>query len=76
MGPILQYISRHDVFDSDTLILLGEAYDKAVGSLNGVGQFPVVRETVAIRILELASRGERDPERLCQGALDALGSRL
>jgi hypothetical protein len=68
MGPILQYISRHDVFDSDTLILLGEAYDKAVGSLNGVGQFPVVRETVAIRILELASGRTRSRAFVPRGA--------
>jgi hypothetical protein len=31
---------------------------------------------MAVRIFELASQGERDPERLCHAALAALGSRL
>ena len=29
-----------------------------------------------VRIFELASKGERDPECLCQAALSSLGSRL
>jgi hypothetical protein len=29
MGYVLQYIRRYDVFDSETLTILGEAYDKA-----------------------------------------------
>jgi len=28
MGPIIQHIRPHDVFDSATLTLLAEAYDK------------------------------------------------
>jgi hypothetical protein len=31
-----------------------------------------VRETIARKIIELAKAGERDPERLCQGALNDL----
>lgn len=65
-----------DVFDYETLSLLGEAYDKALGSVHHTAQAPIVRETMALRILEVAYQGERDPERLCHAALGALGSRL
>jgi hypothetical protein len=77
MGPILQFIRSFDGFDSATLTILGQAYDKALASLlHDAGQTIIVRETIAVRMFDLASKGERDPERLCQAALGALGSRL
>jgi hypothetical protein len=77
MGQIFKFICRPlDVFDPAMLTILGKAYDKALASLRYRGQPPIVRETMAVRIFELASQGERDPERLCHAALAALGSRL
>jgi hypothetical protein len=76
MGQVIQFIRRFDVFDPATLSMLGKAYDKAFASLHYKEQPPIVRETMAIRIFELASQGERDLERLCHAALGALGSRL
>jgi hypothetical protein len=77
MSPVFQFFRRPlDVFDPAMLTILGEAYDKALASLRYRGQPPIVRETIAVRIFELASEGERDPERLCDAALTALGSRL
>jgi hypothetical protein len=76
MGPILQFIRPFDGFDSATLIILGEAYDKALAELHDAGQPVIVRETMAVRIFELASLGERDPAILCHAALGSLGSRL
>jgi hypothetical protein len=76
MGPILQFMRPHDVFDTATLILLGEAYDMAVASLHNAGQSAIVREAIADRIFDLAASGERDVERLREEALVALGSRL
>jgi hypothetical protein len=76
MGQVFQFIRSFDVFDPTTLTILGKAYDNALASLHYGGQPPIVRETMAIRIFELASQGERDPERLCHAALGALGSRL
>ena len=77
MGQVFQFIRRPlDAFDPAMLTILGEAYDKAIASLRYRGQPPIVRETMAVRIFELASQGERDPERLCHAALAALGSRL
>jgi hypothetical protein len=76
MAEILQFIRPFDVFDSETLIILGEAYDKAIASLHDCGQPSIVRETIAVRIFELASKGERDPECLCQAALSPRGQRV
>jgi hypothetical protein len=52
------------VFDPDALVVLTAAYKKAVR-----GQAASLHETVAKRIIELASEGERDPDQLCHGAL-------
>jgi hypothetical protein len=76
MGQVLQFVRAFDAFDSATLTILGDAYDKALASLHDAGQPLIVRETMAVRIFELASLGERDPERLCDAALGSLGSRL
>jgi hypothetical protein len=69
MGPILQFIRPFDVFDPATLTVLSEAYDEALVSLHDYGQPIVVRETIALRLFDLASKGERDPQRLCEAAL-------
>jgi hypothetical protein len=62
MGQVFQFIRRPlDVFDPAMLTILGKAYDKALGSLRYRGQPLIVRETMAVRIFELASQGERDP---------------
>jgi len=52
------------VFDPDTLSLLTGAYERAIR-----GQAGALHETIAKRIMELAREGERDPDRLCHGAL-------
>jgi hypothetical protein len=52
------------VFDPDAIAVLTAAYDKAVREQAGSPH-----ETIAKRIIELASEGERDPDRLCHGAL-------
>ena len=75
MGPILQFIRPHDVFDAETLTVLSDAFDKAIASLQDHGQRPIVRETMAIRILDLAAKGD-DPDRLHRAALGSLGTRL
>jgi len=59
MSQVLQFIRAYGVFDSATLTVLGEAYDKALAELHYAGQPLIVRETMAVRIFELASQGER-----------------
>ena len=71
MAPIVQLIRPHDVYDPETLVVLDGVYDNALASLGGH-----VRETIALRIFDLASTGECDPERLRKAALRPLCSRL
>ena len=77
MGPILIFLRPHDLFDTATLILLGEAYDKAIASVRDDHGYPaVVREVIATHILDLGATGERNVNFLAQEALIALGAKL
>jgi hypothetical protein len=75
VSEILQFIRPFDVFDGETLAVLGDAYDKAKIALHDAGQSSIARESIAIRLFELASKGERDPECLLRGALNSVGLR-
>ena len=52
---------------------MGEAFDKACNSLRSFGTACTVREIIAKRIIAVARNGERDPARLHEQALLALG---
>jgi hypothetical protein len=73
MAEILQFIRPDSSFDPETLTILAAAYDKAVAGLDDGGQPKIMHEVIAKRIIALAMKGERDPERLCKSALAALG---
>jgi hypothetical protein len=67
---------REDAFDPKTVAILGAAFDAAwdavqkSGSLLGSeAQAPVTRERLAIRIVEMGKKGERDHRRLVEDAL-------
>ncbi len=62
-------------FDPETLRALGAAYDLAVAGLNDGGQPDTVCEIIASRIVAAATRGERDPQKLCQVALRGIVER-
>ena len=52
--------------------LLGVAFEMALVTLQHAdGPVAPTRDAVAQKIIELAKAGERDPERLCDGALKA-----
>jgi hypothetical protein len=59
-------------YDPETVQILCTAYDRAKKELHDKGQPEIVKEIIARRILALAEQGERDPERLCAGALSSL----
>jgi hypothetical protein len=59
-------------YDPETVQALCAAYDRTKKELHDSGQPEIVREILARRILDLAAKGERDPERLCAGALGSL----
>jgi len=47
-------------------------YDRACQSMHDTGQPYIVSEIIALNIIALAKAGERNPDRLCEGALKAL----
>lgn len=59
-------------YDPETVQILCTAYDTAKKELHDRGQPDIVQEIIAQRILDLAEKGERDPDRLCDAALGAI----
>jgi hypothetical protein len=59
-------------FDPETIRVMGLAYELALVALERTDWAATpTREAVAQKIIHLAKAGERDPERLCDGALKA-----
>lgn len=74
MGTIVE-LFKETAFDPETVKTLGDAFEKARKALHDTGQPAIVNEIIARRIIALAEKGERDPDRLCAGALQALGTK-
>jgi hypothetical protein len=72
---VIEDMLKFDDFDAQTCLLLRSAFEKARKSLHDKGQPPLVRQVIAERIIAAAKLGERDPDRLCESALRALGSK-
>jgi hypothetical protein len=53
--------------------IMGEAFDSACKELRDTGQPPIVYEVIAKRIIDGVRAGERDPVRLRNVGLAALG---
>ena len=58
-------------FDDAAIVAMAIAFDRACLSLQTFGIATTVREIIATRIVEAASQGERDPDRLHDQALKA-----
>jgi hypothetical protein len=56
-------------FDPEAIEIIYEAYVKTRRPVCDIGKPDPVNEIIALRILSLAKRGERDPDRLRAGAL-------
>ena len=65
-------MSEDGYFDDATILSMCLAFDRTCKSLQACGVASTVQETVAIRIIEVAMQGERDPDRLHDEALKAL----
>lgn len=59
-------------FDPETLVILENAFDEAWITLKTNGGGSIRPHELARRIWHLAMEGERDPERLHDGALSGL----
>jgi hypothetical protein len=64
MAGILPFF-RGAAFDYDLTKAVGGAFDRACHCLHDLGQPDLVREILARRIIEVARRGECDPDELC-----------
>ena len=69
--PIRAYLNGEG-FDPETVRLMGLAFEMALASLRSSACTDPLREALARKIIELAKTGERDLERLCEGALEDL----
>jgi hypothetical protein len=74
-----RYLQSDSTFDPDTIRVLGDALDRAWRSLQTTGVYftsrghaEATQEKLALRIIEMAKHGERDPDRLRDDALEHL----
>ena len=68
--PITPYLDGQR-FDAETTRLMGIAFETAIQALHNRGVLDPPREVIAGAIIDMAKRGERDPDRLCDAALKA-----
>jgi len=74
VASILLFIRKTGtVFDDRATAIMGEAFDSACKELHDSGQPPIVYEVIAKRIIDGVRAGERDPMRLRNVGLAALG---
>jgi len=76
MTSVVRFIKETElgsVFDDQATKAMGEAFDAACKVLDETGQSSVIYEAVARCIIEIAKSGERDPQRLRDSALTAVG---
>jgi hypothetical protein len=62
-------------FNPEHVKAMGEAFDSVIRELRHRGQSSVEREVIAERIIAAAKTVERNPDKLCALAMDALGVR-
>jgi hypothetical protein len=74
MAAILPFLKDQPVFDPEAVQAMSIAFDEACRALKLTDGAARERETVAIRIIELARRGERDPTRLRERVLREAGA--
>lgn len=73
MATVLSFLLNRPDFDDEATRIMGEAFDAACQGLQDGGQPDLVREIIAKHIIEAAKKGERDPARLRDAGLEALG---
>jgi len=69
MGEVLQFCRRDKGFDTEVTAVLITAYERAVAAIEQSGQPHGMCEVAARRIIAMASKGERNADRLCAAAL-------
>ena len=68
-----RHLIQDATFDPAAIEIMSAAYEGVCKALNLVDRDDPLTVLVAKKIIELASRGERDPDLICREALKALG---
>jgi hypothetical protein len=66
---INEFLTKGGAFEGDNISAMCMALDAASEALRDIEKSELVREVLAIRIIELVKVGESDPVRLCEAAL-------
>ena len=74
MADILPFLKNDTVFEPEATQAMSAAFDAICHALHLSDGAAREREAVAVRIIELARRGERDPARLSQSVLRDAGA--
>jgi hypothetical protein len=74
MAAILPFLKDQSVFEPEATRAMSIAFDDACRVLKLSDDATREREVIAVRIIELARRGERDPARLCERVLREAGA--
>jgi hypothetical protein len=74
MGTIIPFLKDQAVFEPDVTRAMSAAFDEVCRALNLTDGDSRGRETVAVRVIELARCGVRDPEALRQRVLHEAGA--
>jgi hypothetical protein len=69
---VFKPMPRGSVFEPETTQAMGIAFERACIELRLTDQGDPISKLLADHIIELARRGERDPDELCAQALRAL----
>jgi hypothetical protein len=69
MATILPFLREPSVFDPEAIQVMSRAFDDACRTLKLAAGAAREREALAVKIVALARRGERDPVRLCESVL-------
>ena len=68
------YLKGELVFDHKLTHTMGAAFDEVCRTLSVAGHASDVRETIALKVIEIAGQGEHDPDRLRDEVLRAMGA--
>ena len=74
MATILSFLKNQSVFEPEMTQAMSVAFDEVCQALKLSDTAVRERETVAVRIIEWARRGERDPARLREKVLHDAGA--
>jgi hypothetical protein len=70
--PIRAFIGQGHHFDDEAIRVMGLAFECARSALHIQSSDDPLSAKVATKIIEFAQTGERDPEKLCDFAVDGL----